>query len=90
MNAILKQGGGEVGVEVERGHPQQLVPGVPQALARPAVHVQHAGCALLVQEEPVGSMVHERPEPLLAGPQRLLGVQVLEYHGRLVGAHGEE
>ena len=44
-NAILKQGGGEVGVEVERGHPQQLVPGVPQALAGLAVHVQHAGCA---------------------------------------------
>src|SRR5205823_3648715 len=50
----------------------QLVPGVTQALAGPAVHVQDAAL-LVVQEERVGGMVHERPKPLLAGPQRLLG-----------------
>ena len=42
------------------------------------------------QEKGVGGMVHERPEPLLALPQRRLGMQALEHRGRLVGAHGEE
>ena len=69
---LLNVGGGDVGVEVERGHPDQLVPGVPQALARLAVHVQD-DMPVVEQEERVGGMVHERPEPPLALPQRLLG-----------------
>ena len=68
---LLEHGGGDVGVEVERGHPHQLVPRVPQALARLAIHVDDDKLVVL-QEEGVGGMVHERPEPLLAGPQRLL------------------
>ena len=66
---LLDAGGGDVGVEVERGHPHQLVPGVPQALARLAVHVQD-DMPVVEQEEGVGGMVHERPEPPLALPQR--------------------
>jgi hypothetical protein len=41
-NAILNLGEGDIGVEVERGHPEQLVTGVAQARARLAVHVQSA------------------------------------------------
>src|SRR5439155_6361964 len=34
--------------------------------------------------------LHERAEPLLAGPQRLLGQLALEHRRRLVGAHAQE
>ncbi len=70
---LLQAGGSDVGVKVERRHPEYLVPGVPQCLASQAVHVQDA--ALLVeQEEPIGGVVHENAEPLFAGAQRLLGL----------------
>ena len=69
---VLKIGGGDVGVEVGRSHPDQLVPCVAQALARPTIHVKDHH-SLVKQEERVGGMVHECPEPLLALPQRRLG-----------------
>src|SRR5208337_1904918 len=69
---VLDHGGLEVD-EVERSHPDQLVPGVPQALAGPAVYVQEAAL-FIAQEEGVGGVIYEHPEPPLAGPQRLLGL----------------
>ena len=38
----------------------------------------------------IGGMVHERPEPLLAGPQRLLGPPAFEQEGRLVRTDAEQ
>src|SRR5205807_1182106 len=37
---LLKAGGSDIGVEVDRSHPMQLVPCVPQAFAGLTIHIE--------------------------------------------------
>ncbi len=69
---VLNIGERNVSVELDRGHPDQLVPSVSQTLACLIIHVQD-NSLVVEQEERIRSMVHESPEAPLAGPQRLLG-----------------
>ena len=69
---LFERGGSDIRIEVERMHSDQFVLRVPQALTRLSVHVQDAA-RVVVEEEGIRCVVHEHAEPLLAGPQRVLG-----------------
>ena len=74
---------GRARVDFRHGHADEFVPGVAQALAGAAVHVQDRAGGV-VQEEAVARLLDEVAEPGLARPQGLLrplpGADVLGHH----------
>ena len=63
----------QIHVEDQRGHSDQLLPGVAQALAGGPVHINDASLFEVQHEEGVRRVVHEHTEERLTLAQRLLG-----------------
>ena len=70
MIDFVELAAGDIRVEVERGHSEQLVPRIPQAFASLAVHVQNRE-TVIQQEECVRGVIDERLEPFVAAPRHL-------------------
>ena len=80
---IFQRPGIVVHLHVRHGHAEQLLLGVPQRLARPAVDV-HEAALEVVHEHRVGGLLDEAPEPDLAPGKRLLGPRPLPANLRLL------
>ena len=62
---LVKTGGSDIRVKINRGHPEQLLPCVPQALAGLTIHIEDYD-SVVEQEKRIRGMIHESPKPFLA------------------------